>query len=222
MQGDYISGIALQSGVPLQKLLLDNLEALKDLDAPLPGKRLVVCIKKVSDTASALPPVSAPKPLSLAPPPAATPAPAAAPKQQGPAMSQLQALLGIRAAIDKTGALASSWTAEKGANAGFCNNFAGVTCDGAKNVANITVNELTKLNGKAGIKLGGTLPSAGSLKALPKLKTFDVSNVSLTGPLPPGWGALAQLEDIRLYSNNITGPLPKEWSGLTRLKVLHL
>jgi hypothetical protein len=40
---DYLSGVAFRTGVFLEKLLADNLDAVKSLDAPLAGKRLVVC-----------------------------------------------------------------------------------------------------------------------------------------------------------------------------------
>ena len=185
--GDYVYGIALQSGVPLQKLLLDNLEALKDFDAPLTGKRLLLCGGKGAAM-----------------------------------MTQLQALLHIRAALDATGALASSWTAERGANGGYCDIFAGITCDDGNNVKSIAITSGAQVNGRAGIRLGGVLPSDVLLRALPKLTNITFWQVDLTGTLPPDWGGLAQLEDIRIVGNAITGPLPVKWSGMARLKVLYL
>ena len=41
--GDYLSKIAFLSGVPLATLLVNNSKALKDLDAPLAGKPLLLC-----------------------------------------------------------------------------------------------------------------------------------------------------------------------------------
>lgn len=40
---DYLSRIASRAGVPLEQLLLDNLEATKDLDQSLQGKAFLVC-----------------------------------------------------------------------------------------------------------------------------------------------------------------------------------
>ncbi|KAI8477344.1 MAG: hypothetical protein J3K34DRAFT_291 [Monoraphidium minutum] len=40
---DYLSGVAQRYKVPLQRLLLDNTARVTDLDAPLTGKRLLLC-----------------------------------------------------------------------------------------------------------------------------------------------------------------------------------
>jgi hypothetical protein len=40
---DYLSGVAFRTGVPLEKLLADNLDTVKSLDVPLTGTSLVVC-----------------------------------------------------------------------------------------------------------------------------------------------------------------------------------
>ena len=40
---DYLSGVAFRTGVELETLLADNLDTVKNLDAPLKGTRLVVC-----------------------------------------------------------------------------------------------------------------------------------------------------------------------------------
>ncbi|KPA74583.1 putative GP46-like surface antigen [Leptomonas pyrrhocoris] len=44
----------------------------------------------------------------------------------------------------------------------------------------------------------------------------------LSGTLPPSWGRLTQMQDIKLENNALTGPLPVEWSGMTSLKFLWL
>ena len=74
----------------------------------------------------------------------------------------------------------------------------------------------------SGFELGGTLPSAGLLKAFPKLTLIGSHLVGMTGTLPLGWGALTQLETVYIDDNAITGLLPKERSGMTRLKSLDL
>jgi hypothetical protein len=73
------------------------------------------------------------------------------------------------------------------------------------------------------VKLGGTLPAASVLKGLTALTAISLGANGIFGTLPSDWGALAQLEDIRIADNpGITGPLPSSWAGLTRLKVLVL
>ncbi|KIY91531.1 hypothetical protein MNEG_16433, partial [Monoraphidium neglectum] len=213
--GDYLSGVAYRVGVPLEKLLLDNLESLKDLDKPLAGKQLAVCAKGVTpptqgaarDPASAPAPAPAPTP---APGPAAAPAPAK-PSQTYPRATQLQALLGFKAAVDPKGRLAS-WSANQGAGTEYC-SFKGVTCDTRKSVASIKLTERD---------LGGTLPSASVLAGLPALTELDLFSNQIIGTLPPEWGSLAQLETISLVGNAITGPLPRSWAGLKRLRTLFL
>lgn len=69
---------------------------------------------------------------------------------------------------------------------------------------------------------GGTLPSADDLAALPKLEVLILSDSGLTGQLPPGYGNLKQLRELRLGTNALQGPLPEEWAGMEGLRVLHL
>jgi hypothetical protein len=40
---DYLSRVAWLAGIPLDKFMLDNTEAVKDLDAPLAGVKLLLC-----------------------------------------------------------------------------------------------------------------------------------------------------------------------------------
>lgn len=42
-QGDYLSRIADVTRIPLDKLLEDNIDAIKDLRASLAGTRLLLC-----------------------------------------------------------------------------------------------------------------------------------------------------------------------------------
>jgi hypothetical protein len=44
--GDYLSLLAWQAGIPLDRLLLDNTAAVRDLDAALEGTRLMLCNPK--------------------------------------------------------------------------------------------------------------------------------------------------------------------------------
>jgi hypothetical protein len=40
---DYLSKISFLSGVPLDRLLMDNNQTIKDLDTPIAGKALLLC-----------------------------------------------------------------------------------------------------------------------------------------------------------------------------------
>jgi hypothetical protein len=126
---------------------------------------------------------------------------------------QLDALLGIKAALDTKGWLAD-WTAERGANGAYCRTFGGIDCDSVGNVIHVTFDD--------GDPLGGTLPSAALLAKLPRLTALWLANTGITGTLPPGYGALTQLEDIRLMNNWLEGSIPKEWAGMSNLRTLYL
>lgn len=42
------------------------------------------------------------------------------------------------------------------------------------------------------------------------------------GPLPPSWGALTKLRDLRLGVSKLRGPLPPEWSTMVALEILYV
>lgn len=194
MPGDYLSKVAARAGIDLEKLLLDNLGSLRDLDAPLEGKALLLCsVQQLAGRRG----------------------PAEADLYEG----QLRALLGVKAAVDRTGSLAF-WSAREGAGGGYCSTFLGVgfpgvQCDAQKNVVSINLFQR---------QLGGALPPGAVLKGLPFLRSVDFSEAGINGTLPGDWGRLAPwLEDIRISGNlGLTGSLPKSWSGMSNLTVLYL
>lgn len=47
--GDYMSKIAVQFGIDITNFMLDNTDNVKDLDAPLNGKQLLVCNPKTGE-----------------------------------------------------------------------------------------------------------------------------------------------------------------------------
>jgi hypothetical protein len=141
------------------------------------------------------------------------PRPAAGATLAAPFESQLAALLAVKAAVDTKGWLAD-WTADRGAGGAYCVNFGGVGCDAAGNVVAVTFND--------GDPLGGTLPAASTLAALPALTALWLGNTGTTGTLPPGYGDLRAMEDLRLMSNWLRGTIPREWAGMTRLRRLYL
>ena len=67
-----------------------------------------------------------------------------------------------------------------------------------------------------GLWYGVTTDVSGRVTAL------DLSENQLTGPIPPGLGSLANLEELRLRDNQLTGPIPTELVNLTNLEGLHL
>lgn len=74
-----------------------------------------------------------------------------------------------------------------------------------------------------GRNLGGALPSALTLQALPDLKGFYLYNAGLIGTLPPAYSGLKSLKQLELVGNFLTGPLPALWTaGLKQLEVLVL
>ncbi|KAI8468960.1 MAG: hypothetical protein J3K34DRAFT_425415 [Monoraphidium minutum] len=130
-----------------------------------------------------------------------------------PGSPQLDALLELRPTIDPRGALADVWTRPAGGGGGYC-AFVGVACDSGRNVV--------ALDFEGWGWLGGALPPASALAALPRLRVINFDDNGMAGTLPPDWGGLGSLEEIRLGTNSLTGPIPPEWAGLSKLRVLHL
>ncbi|KAJ6996671.1 inactive receptor kinase [Populus alba x Populus x berolinensis] len=87
---------------------------------------------------------------------------------------------------------------------------------------------LTNLN-LSGNQFSGPIPVQGSgagellvLPSYPLMESLDVSQNSLSGPLPSGIGNFANLKSLNLSGNNLTGQLPVELSKLTYLQYLDL
>jgi hypothetical protein len=190
---DRIDGVARTFGVPLQRLLADNLASLgPTLSARPAGKSLLVCGAEEA-AAELLPP-----------------------------RSQLEALLQIKAAIDKKNIL-FFWTAKTGAGGRYC-SWPGVKCDNAGDV--------TELNPQAkdgppetwhdGPELGGVLPSGVALRGLPKLSLLKLSSKGLSGTLPADWGLMQKPPRFELSHNQLAGTLPAGWSRMTKLFSLAL
>lgn len=177
--GDDLSKLSFRSGVPLEKILLDNLQVLKDISAPLEGKTLLVCGARTRNGSSR----------------------AWDPFLVDPYAPQMKALLEIKKAIDRTGALAS-WTEDRGTQGGYCSSYEGigylgVRCDADKNVIAITLFQQP---------LGGVLPPASALKALPRLQMLELSETNISGTLPADWSGVGSLVDVRVEGNTgVTG-----------------
>eukprot|EP00879_Flechtneria_rotunda_P014500 GHRR01015152.1.p1 GENE.GHRR01015152.1~~GHRR01015152.1.p1 ORF type:complete len:537 (+),score=115.29 GHRR01015152.1:959-2569(+) len=68
----------------------------------------------------------------------------------------------------------------------------------------------------------GSLPSSSWARCLPQLTYVEISNSSLTGPLPSGWSQLHGLIKIGLSSNMMTGQIPSSWASLKYMQELDL
>ena len=212
----------------MEKFLADNLGNINDVGGSITGKALLLCDgkgpkvipKRLGAEVLDQPyePPSAPssgalpsgKPLALLP--GSDPAPDA---RAGGVEAQLDALMRVKASVDVNGVL-SSWTRSAGVGGGYCLKFEGVECDTAGDVQGIALDDI-------GV-LGGTLPPPSALAALPRLDKLHITEARLRGGLPPGYGALPLLADVRLNGNSLSGPIPREWAqmGSSGLKVLWL
>ncbi|KAK8985588.1 hypothetical protein V6N11_068837 [Hibiscus sabdariffa] len=69
-------------------------------------------------------------------------------------------------------------------------------------------------------RLDGRIPEV--LAEFHALLVLNLSHNSLTGPLPPSLGSMAELESLDLSSNKLGGRIPSELTKLTFLEVLNL
>jgi hypothetical protein len=180
---DYVIRVAATFGTSAQRVLLDNLDVISQPDMALGGKVLRLC--GIEDPRKG--------------------------DSENPNMEsntrQVQALLQVKASVDKNGLLAQ-WAANTGANGGFC-KWRGVNCNTNGDVASINLGDLP---------VGGTLPPAEPLLALPGLETLYWDRTKISGTLPESWGLLKNLKRIELRTNAISGTLPASYSRLGALE----
>eukprot|EP00775_Hariotina_reticulata_P015368 gene15368-biopygen16523 len=190
---DYLSRVAWLAGIPLDKFMLDNTAAVKDLDESLMGVNLLLC-------GAASGRIAAGGPGSTTDP-------------------QLESLLRIKRSIDRAGVL-KSWSRQAGQDKGYCrNNWVGVSCSDDGQV----VYKLSLGNNIIQGRLQGQLPPASAFRGLPGLKWFAIyQQPGMVGTLPADWSNLLQLQDVWLSNNSLTGTLPPSWGQLKQLKVLSL
>lgn len=134
-----------------------------------------------------------------------------------PPTSQANALLRIKAAIDPTNKL-YTWKPNSPARA-YC-SWQGIVCDSAGNVVAIQLS-LGSVSSDGG-KLGGVLPEAELLLALPKLTQLRITSQDLVGTLPKSYSRLTQLEVIHLQGNKLRGTLPATWIGMKSIRRIFL
>jgi hypothetical protein len=213
-EGDYLLAIAQRAGVPIETLLADNLDAIKDLDAPLAGTNLVLCAPGSGAAGAG---------DDEAPPSARGSGGAAAaggglavgaPGAGDPKDAQLRALMDLAQALNAD----LPWTVATGRRGGYC-EWEEVRCDGGSNVVAVKV-PATQCKG---YKCGGRLPPAGVLRAMPSLSKLELGALDLGGSLPDSWGLAPQLQEVAITGNpKLAGPLPAAWAALTQLRRLDL
>jgi hypothetical protein len=176
--GDYPEGLASRVGIPVQRLLLDNLDAIRDPSTLPAGTTLLLC--GVS--------------------PAAVAASAGGSGGGGRSGDEVATLLAIKRVLDPAGTALQDW---QPGSPTPC-SWTGVACDaGGKRVTKIAFwDEATK---KSKVQLTGQLPSGALLRRLPALVYLSLSATGVGGGLPEDWSQLRQLEEVHLSSNKLTG-----------------
>jgi hypothetical protein len=138
--------------------------------------------------------------------------------------AQLEALLRIKAAIDKSGVL-HDWTRASGLDTGTGENgycrWHGVRCQitarlsYTSNVDTIDIHT----SGKAGIQgLMGSLPPAAAFTGLGGLRDLSIRDQpGLSGTLPGDWPRLTQLRQLVINNTSVSGTIPSTWGSWSSL-----
>jgi hypothetical protein len=181
--GDYPEGLASRLDMPLQQLLLDNLDVIKDPSTLSAGTTLLLC-----NISSAVAAGGLPSGVSVAP------------SNVSASLDEVAALLAIKRALDPPGTALTDW---QPGSANPC-NWTGVYCDqGSQRVTDINFWDAAANGAK--VQLSGQLPSGALLRRLPKLVLIGLHATGVSGPLPEDWSLLTQLEELYLTNNKLTG-----------------
>ncbi|RXH73573.1 hypothetical protein DVH24_016395 [Malus domestica] len=108
--------------------------------------------------------------------------------------NERQTLLMFKKDLNDSSNLLSSWVAE-----GDCCTWTGVACD------NLT---------------GHVRHLSDQLGFLKNLRILDLSNNSISGPIPVSLGNLSRLEELIISDNSFEGPIPVSLGNLSSLEVL--
>ena len=68
-------------------------------------------------------------------------------------------------------------------------------------------------------QISGPLPPEWA--NMTQIQGLSLQDNQISGPLPPQWSRMAKLEELHLDSNLLNGSLPPEWSNMTQLRLLH-
>ncbi|XP_030471022.1 probable LRR receptor-like serine/threonine-protein kinase At4g36180 [Syzygium oleosum] len=124
-------------------------------------------------------------------------------------LSELDALMALKASLDPDGQVLTSWA--RGSDPCAGGSFDGVACDGRGRVANIS------LQGKG---LSGRIPP--EIGGLESLSGLYLHFNALGGEIPKEIGGLRMLTDLYLDVNGFSGEIPPDIANLTNLQVLQL
>jgi hypothetical protein len=176
--GDYPEGLASRVGIPVPRLLLDNLDVIKDPSVLPAGTTLLLC--GVS--------------------PAVVAASAGGSGAGGSSSDEVAALLVIKRVLDPPGTALQDWQPGSATPCGWT----GIACDVASQRVTI-INFWDAAAQKSKVQLPGQLPSGALLRRLPGLVFISVHGTGVGGPLPEDWFQLRQLEQVSLSSNKLSG-----------------
>jgi hypothetical protein len=177
--GDYPEGLASRVGIPVQRLLLDNLDVIQDPSVLPAGTTLLLC--------------------GVSPAVAAGAGGGAAVSSSG--SDEVAALLAIKRVLDPPGTALKDW---QPSSTSPC-RWTGVTCDaGGKRVTRIDLG-WDAATRKPRVQLSGRLPSGALLRRLPALVYLAFDSTGVSGSLPEDWSQLRQLEEVYLTSNKLSG-----------------
>ncbi|KAK3015410.1 hypothetical protein RJ639_007482 [Escallonia herrerae] len=144
---------------------------------------------------------------------------------------EVQALMGIKAAIKDPRGVLGNWDADAVDPCSWtmvtCSpdnlviglgtpsqNLSGTLSPSIGNLTNLQIVLLQNNN------LTGPLPS--ELGKLPKIKTLDLSDNFFTDEIPSSLSNLKSLEYLRLNNNSLSGPIPLSLANMTQLTFLDL
>jgi hypothetical protein len=183
--GDYLEGLASRLEVPVQRLLLNNLDVIKDPSSVPVGTALLVCGVSPAVAAGGGGPAA-----GLV----------TTPSNSTASRDEVAALLAIKRVLDPPGTALKDW---QPGSATPC-SWTGVTCDnGSKRVTDINFWDVAAQ--KVKVRLSGQLPSGALLRRLPGLVMMSLSRTGVGGPLPEDWSQLRQLEEVYMNHNKLTG-----------------
>ncbi|KAJ6336445.1 hypothetical protein OIU78_012943 [Salix suchowensis] len=135
--------------------------------------------------------------------------------------------------------LESGWWSDYGnlTSSNPCEDWAGIVCDGAGSITEISPPWFLKVGNKFGKMNFSCFPNLGRLdlanhelngniapqiSILPQLRYLDLSSNNLPGELPSSLGNLSQLVRLDISSNNFTITIPPELGNLKNLVTLNL
>jgi hypothetical protein len=153
--------------------------------------------------------------------------------------AQLEALLKVKAAIDKISQL-KEWTRVGGAGGAYC-KWRGVHCiPGTSTVymLNFKYEESKVKDGRLAFALTGNLPEAAAFSGLSSLVNITFNRMNVKGTLPADWSDLTSLQSIEIvdhykceicnsqYSIDddsiLVSSLPESWGSFKQLRRLYI